>query len=151
MTDPASLSLAPLRRIRWRALVAIMVMVGIFFMHGMSASADASCAAQYAPSAASVQSHATAESAGTSGMRAIPTAPGATVTERCDCGGTMGTSCIPLAPRGFGGLLSALLLALAWVSVPRPGSVSGLVTRVRRARRGRLRASLLTLTCVCRT
>lgn len=151
MTATAPRSPAPSRRPGWHALVAMALLFGLFLMHGMSASADSACDGRYAQAAAATQGHGAAASATQSGAGTTHRTPGSGSTEFCNCEHSMGASCVPLAQPGTGALLAALLLALAWVPVPRFGLLGGCVSAVRRALRNQRRKTFLALMCVCRT
>jgi hypothetical protein len=137
------------RRPGWRALVTVGILLGLFLMHGMSASADTGCAGALAPAAASANAPVAASVDVTSA-----TAHSASDTpslQGCACESSMGASCVPRSQRDTGALLAAQLLALAWVSIPRPGPAGGVLSAARRARRTSGPTPLLALTCVCRT
>jgi len=149
MTAPVPQPPTPNRRPGWRALVTVGILLGLFLMHGMSASADTGCAGALAPAAASASAPVAASVGVTSG-----TAHSASDTpsiQSCACDPSMGASCVPRSQRDAGALLAALLLALAWVSIPRPGPANDAPSAMRRARRTSGPTPLLALTCVCRT
>ena len=152
MTDQVSQHPAPWRRAWRRAVIVLAVLVGLFLMHGMSAGADAGCAGQYPQTASSSQALAVTTTTPTlsTGSSAL-SASGATAIDRCVCDPSMGASCVPLAQRGLGALLATLLLALAWVSIPRPGPPGGLSGTSLWARQTRPRAPVRALSCVSRT
>jgi len=149
MTTPVPQPPTPNRRPGWRALVTVGILLGLFLMHGMSASADAGCAGALAPAAASASAP-VAATVGTAVSAAHSTSDAASI-QRCACDPSMGASCVPRSQRESGALLAALLLALAWVSIPRPGPAGGVLSAARRARRASGPTPLLALTCVCRT
>lgn len=152
MTDPVSQHPAPWWRAWRRAAIAVAVLLGLFLMHGMSASAGSECNGPYAQTALGSQAlAATTTTPALSAGSPTLSASGPTAIERCACDASMGTSCVPLAQRGPGALLALLLLALAWVSVPRPGPLRTLSSMLRRAGQARPRATVRTLTCVSRT
>jgi hypothetical protein len=140
---------APLRRSRRLALVAITVLVGLFLMHGMSASADSACGNEPASATASASSHLPATPTVT--VDGAHSASDAASIKRCACTDAMAASCVPLSQRSTNTLLTALLLALAWVSTPRPSPTGGVLSAARRARRTSTGTTLLALTCICRT
>jgi hypothetical protein len=148
MTAPAPQPPTPNRRPGRRALVTVAVLLGLFLMHGMSASADTGCTGGVAPAAASASGP--AASAGAP-VNAAHSTPDVSPIERCACDPSMGASCVPRSQRESGALLAALLLALAWVSIPRPGPANGVLPAARRARRAFSPTPPLMLTCVCRT
>ena len=133
-------------------MITVAVLLGLFLMHGMSAGADAGCDGPYAQTASSSPAlAATAMATALSTGSPTPAASHRAAIERCACDASMGTSCVPLAQRGPGALLAALLLALAWVCIPRPGPSGSLTPGLRRERRTRSRAAVRALTCVSRT
>jgi len=133
-----------------RRVLVFAVLLGLFLMHGMSASADAACAA---PTSAQM-------TAGTVGQSAAPMQAGGegvsasavkiASSEHCACDHAM-ASCTPLAGRDHGALLGALLLALAATPAPRSGSARLAPARAPRPDRRRTAAAVLDLACVSRT
>jgi hypothetical protein len=140
---------APVRPAGCRALVVFAVLVGLFLMHGMSASADAACAVPAASMAASVAGesdviHAAADAGASPGVERSSVA-----AQDCACDHEM-VACTPLTGRDTTALLGALLLAFAVIPALPLGPSSVPDTRARRARVPRESAAVLDLACVSR-
>lgn len=150
MSSSVSRARAP-RRLRTRAVPLFAVLFAILLLHGISGGVDLACERLNAPAAASALGQTVRTFAGTSAACASTVAVAAKVRDGCDdCGAATDEMWFPLAGNGSDALLAALLLALAWVSVPRSGRSAG-YARVRRAARIRDGSALLALTCVSRT
>ena len=133
-----------------RRVLVFAVLLGLFLMHGMSASADAACAAPTSAqiTAGSVGQSATPMQAADEGVSAA--AAKIASDEHCACDHAM-ASCTPLAGRDHGVLLGALLLTLAATPALRSGSARSAPARAPRPDPRRRAAAVLDLACVSRT
>jgi hypothetical protein len=141
-----STAVTPVRRSRWRAALAVGVLLGLFMMHGLSAFTALVCADDGAPMA--VPSVARVAS----GVVATVSGSPAQMVLSAHCSDALDEMCVPLRPSASSTLLAALLLGLALLLVPLPGVAAFVRGQV--ARHGALlRAGppVLLKVCVCRT
>ena len=154
MSALISRSPVPRRHPYWRARVAIVVLAGLFLMHGIATSTGAVCDARDVSAVASIQQDSAAARATTSPSHARTAPPtqshAASVCGGGECGHGMAAACAALPRQGDGALLVASLLAPAFVFISAPSPANGHRAIPRGARQTR-RTDLLALTCLCTT
>ena len=144
--------LLPARRAGRPVLLVFAVLVGLFLMHGISASGDTGCAAPTTQFAMNEAGQSAAPARADAGASTAPgLAPTRSSARDCGCDHPM-LSCTPLTGRDTGALLDALLLALATLLGPlRLAAPVRFAVRVRRERRRWAVPGVLDLACVSRT
>jgi len=135
-----------------RRVLVFAVLLGLFLMHGMSASADAACAIPASTQITASSVDQTAVPMQTAIDKGVSAGSDASTlsADSCACDHAM-SSCTPLAGRDHGALFGALLLALSVVPALPLGPSHLAAARARRSSRGGAAAAVLDLACVSRT
>ena len=136
-----------------RLVTVALVLAGLWFMHGISATTGAGCRGGAMPMIAVMTSGAAASGAP---LEARATGPGAQANPADISAGPSGDLCLSGQPDDPGAALIALLALLAVTGYVRLAPAARLVPLARAARRwrappGRAGVALLTVVCVSRT
>ncbi len=152
MTAPVRQGTALRRRSPSRTALAVVVLAGLFIMHGLPVLMALACPPNdTAKSAHQVVRLAAAETAAT-GDSQTATVTSAGCSGCDDCSAATDDACVPLRLSSSTELRAALLLGLAAVPIPWARIAAFVGARVGRGRgTARTGPSLLLKTCVCRT